>query len=163
MELSRDQRETKKELGLPLFVGVLVVKLKPILEILVNLIVWLALKQEILVQLVELLLLIDSLKVVLGFLDILRVHVLNSKVINENLLFINQLLQILFPQAFKVVRHSHRLELQLLYPIYRSFDLLHSLNHHFRHEYYRLNHERDNQDALNLRKIKAKNSQNSLT
>jgi len=89
MELSRDQRETKKELGLPLFVGVLVVELKPILEILVNLIVWLALKQEILVQLVELLLLIDSLKVVLGFLDILRVHILNSKVINENLLFIH--------------------------------------------------------------------------
>jgi len=89
MELSRDQRETKKELSLPLFVGVLVVELKPILEILVNLIVWLALKQEILVQLVELLLLIDSLKVVLGFLDILRVHILNSKVINENLLFIH--------------------------------------------------------------------------
>jgi len=89
MELSRDQRETKKELGLPLFVGVLVVELKPILEILVNLIVWLALKQEILVQLVELLLLIDSLKVVLGFLDILRIHILNSKVINENLLFIH--------------------------------------------------------------------------
>jgi len=89
MELSRDQRETKEELGLPLFVGVLVVELKPILEILVNLIVWLALKQEILVQLVELLLLIDSLKVVLGFLDILRVHILNSKVINENLLFIH--------------------------------------------------------------------------
>jgi len=89
MELSRDQRETKEELGLPLFVGVLVVELKPILEILVNLIVWLALKQEILVQLVELLLLIDSLKVVLGFLDILRVHILNSKVINKNLLFIH--------------------------------------------------------------------------
>ena len=89
MELSRDQRETKEELGLPLFVGVLVVEFKPILEILVNLIVWLALKQEILVQLVELLLLIDSLKVVLGFLDILRVHILNSKVINENLLFIH--------------------------------------------------------------------------
>lgn len=92
MVLLRDQRETQEQLRLPLIKRVLVVELKPVIEVLVNLVVRLTLNQHVLIIPVLRLFLIYPLELILSFLNVFRVHVVNSEIIGVNLFLIDKLL-----------------------------------------------------------------------
>ena len=110
------------------------------------------------VVLIHLFHLVDSLQVLFSFLDVLRIHILNSEIISEDLLFVNKLFEVLLSETLEVIRDSHGLEFQFLNSVNRGSDLLYSLNNHFRGKYYELNYESDYHGAFNFCQIEAEDS-----